>query len=178
MRVQQFLKSFRQADDLEPGIFMKNDGTVWLRNPDGSETQLPGAAGSLPIWTDISSSLTVTNGTIGGPLTYAFALTQPADPDGSFPSLTAVWLRAVYATYTGGGEAGGLSMTLPNGSAAGDESSKPLTCEISGFWAKADASAFGGSWWASIDGNINVDGAPTFETGDILLCGMGTFPSF
>lgn len=41
-RVQQFLKSFRQDDDLEPGLFMKNDGTVWLRNPDGSETQLPG----------------------------------------------------------------------------------------------------------------------------------------
>lgn len=47
--VQQFLKSFRQSDDLEPGIFLKNDGTVWLRNPDGSETQLPGGGGgNLP----------------------------------------------------------------------------------------------------------------------------------
>lgn len=44
--VQQFLKSFRESDDLEVGIFMKNDGTVWLRNPDGSETQLPGGGGS------------------------------------------------------------------------------------------------------------------------------------
>lgn len=178
MLVQQFLKSFRQSDDLEPGIFMKNDGTVWLRNPDGSETQLPGGIGAPPIWSDLSSGLGVSNGTVDLTDSYAFALTQTADPDGSFPSLTSIWLRVVYATYTGGGEAGLLTMTLPNGSAAGDVTSKALTCEIAGFWAKGDASAFGSAFWASIDGNVNVDGSPTFEAGDVLLAGMGTFPSF
>ncbi len=38
--IQEFLKSFRTDDSLEPGLFQKIDGTVWLRNPDGSETQV------------------------------------------------------------------------------------------------------------------------------------------
>ncbi len=45
--IQEFLKSFRQDDSLEPGLFQKDDGTVWLRNPDSSETQLPGTGNTF-----------------------------------------------------------------------------------------------------------------------------------
>jgi len=49
--VQNFLKSFREDDTMEPGLIQKDDGTVWLVNPDGSETQLPGGSGGgLGIW--------------------------------------------------------------------------------------------------------------------------------
>ena len=43
--IQQFLKSFRETEEVEPGIIQKADGTVWLVNPDGTETQLPGGGG-------------------------------------------------------------------------------------------------------------------------------------
>lgn len=43
--IQRFLLGNRVEDDLQVGLFLKNDGTVWLRNPDGSETQLPGGGG-------------------------------------------------------------------------------------------------------------------------------------
>lgn len=181
MLVQQFLKSFRQSDDLEPGIFMKNDGTVWLRNPDGSETQLPGAIGSPPIWTNILDQVSINNGTVNIGDSYAYALLQQADPDGEFPSLTSLWLRIIYDAYTGGGEPGILSITLPDGSAAGGQNYKSLTGEVSGMWATGGLGAwdtFGSALWSSIDGNVNVDGAPTFAAGEMLIAGMGTFPSF
>lgn len=44
--VQRFLLGNRTEDNLEVGLFLKNDGTVWLRNPDGSETQVTGGGGS------------------------------------------------------------------------------------------------------------------------------------
>lgn len=47
--IQQFLKSFRQTDDMEPGLIQKADGTVWLVNPDGSETQLTGSGGEITL---------------------------------------------------------------------------------------------------------------------------------
>lgn len=51
--VREFLKSFREVDTSEPGLFQKEDGTVWLRNPDQSETQLPGGGGgSFTGWTE------------------------------------------------------------------------------------------------------------------------------
>lgn len=46
--VQQFLKSFREEASVEPGLFEKADGTVWLRNPDMSESQVTGGGGSQP----------------------------------------------------------------------------------------------------------------------------------
>lgn len=46
--IQRFLLGNRVDDDLQVGLFLKTDGTVWLRNPDRSETQLPGGGGGLP----------------------------------------------------------------------------------------------------------------------------------
>lgn len=47
--IQRFLLGNRVEDDLRVGLFLKNDGTVWLRNPDGSETQVAdGGGGSFP----------------------------------------------------------------------------------------------------------------------------------
>lgn len=43
--IQRFLLGNRVDDDLQVGLFLKNDGTVWLRNPDGSETQVAGGGG-------------------------------------------------------------------------------------------------------------------------------------
>lgn len=40
--VRFFTRSFREADTLDEGLFQKNDGTVWIRNPDGSEDQITG----------------------------------------------------------------------------------------------------------------------------------------
>jgi len=41
--IQQFLKGNRETDEMEPGLIQKADATVWLVNPDGSETQIGGA---------------------------------------------------------------------------------------------------------------------------------------
>lgn len=52
--IQRFLLGNRVEDDLQVGLFLKNDGTVWLRNPDGSETQVSGGGGGSfppPKWT-------------------------------------------------------------------------------------------------------------------------------
>lgn len=43
--IQRFLLGNRVDDDLQVGLFLKNDGTVWLRNPDASETQVDGGGG-------------------------------------------------------------------------------------------------------------------------------------
>lgn len=48
-RVQRYLKGFRAHDDLEAGLFEKADGTVWVRNPDGSETQVGVGGGSQAV---------------------------------------------------------------------------------------------------------------------------------
>lgn len=207
--IQQFLKSFLGTDTPVPGIIEKPNGTIWLVNPDLTETQLPGG-GALPdpsaepdgdvlttqggaavwlpgtavtpgIWSDISASLSIDNGTVDVSNSYALAFVQQADPDGAFPSLTSIWVRVLYATYTGGGEAGALSMSLPSDTAAQNENYRAATCEISGFWATGGIGtwdAFGSAWWSSVDSNINLSGEPTFDVGDILICGMGTFPSF
>lgn len=74
--VQQFLKGFRQTDTLEPGLFEKNDGTVWLRNTDGSETQVAG--GSQSSFPEATSQFSVANGYLDGQLRYVFQ----ADPVG------------------------------------------------------------------------------------------------
>lgn len=52
--IQRFLLGNRVEDDLQVGLFLKNDGTVWSRNPDGSETQLGGGA-SLPSWWSVDT---------------------------------------------------------------------------------------------------------------------------
>lgn len=179
--VQQFLKSFRESDDLKAGLFEKNDGTVWLRNPDGSETQLPGA-GFPPIWVDLLSGASIDNGTIDFGNSYCIGLQQPAAPAGLFPSVTGIWTRIVYATYTGGGEPGALSIPLDPGSAAIDENHHDETGEIVGYWATGGigggGQTFGGAYWSAVDGTVNVEGTPVFSgPGDILLCGMGIFPS-
>lgn len=207
MIIQQFLKSFRGTDNPVPGIIEKPDGTIWLVNPDLTETQLPGGGAlpdpsaepdgdvlttlggvavwspgaTIPAWQDVSDDLTVSNGDVDGTNSYAYALTQAAAEGSSFASLTALWLRVVYGNYTGGGEAGLLTLTLPGGTAAADENYKIATCEIAGFWATGGLGAwdtFGGSFWASADHTINVQGNPTFAEGEILICGMGLFPSF
>ena len=179
---RRFQTAFRVADTGLPGLIQKDDGTVWLVNPDGSETQLPGGAGSLPFWTDLSGSLGIDNGTVDLENSYAFALLQAADPGGAFPSVTSLWVRIVYDTYTGGGEPGVLAMTLPNSTAAVNENYRNETGEISGFWSTGgigSATGRGGAWWSSVDGTVNVDGAPVFsDGGDILICGVGIFPSF
>lgn len=46
--IQRFLLGNRVDDDLQVGLFLKNDGTVWLRNPDGSETQITGGGDAKP----------------------------------------------------------------------------------------------------------------------------------
>lgn len=38
--VQQYAKEARFVDDLQVGLFEKADGSQWIRNPDGSETQV------------------------------------------------------------------------------------------------------------------------------------------
>lgn len=63
--VQQFLKSFRQEDNLEAGLFQKNDGTVWLRNPDGSATQVTGGGAPLPSGGSAGQLLTKLSSTDG-----------------------------------------------------------------------------------------------------------------
>lgn len=42
---RRFLTGPRQADTDFPGLIEEEDGTVWLVNPDGTRTQLPGAGG-------------------------------------------------------------------------------------------------------------------------------------
>lgn len=44
----RFATKFRSADTNEPGLVMEDDGTVWLVNPGGSRTQLPGGGGGGP----------------------------------------------------------------------------------------------------------------------------------
>lgn len=44
--VLRYLTGFFSADNHQPGLIQKPDGTVWLVNPDGSETQLGGGGGS------------------------------------------------------------------------------------------------------------------------------------
>lgn len=53
--IQRFLLGNRVEDDLQVGLFLKNDGTVWLRNPGGSETQV-GAGGGLPASWSVGSN--------------------------------------------------------------------------------------------------------------------------
>lgn len=48
--IQRFLLGNRVEDDLQVGLFLKNDGTVWLRNPDGSETQVSGGGGGSSVY--------------------------------------------------------------------------------------------------------------------------------
>lgn len=43
---RRFLAGFRELDSGSAGLIQKDDGTIWLVNPDGSETQLPGGGGS------------------------------------------------------------------------------------------------------------------------------------
>lgn len=43
--VKRFLGSYLEQDEMEAGLFQKEDGTVWVRNPDGTADQLPGASG-------------------------------------------------------------------------------------------------------------------------------------
>jgi len=181
MLERRFATSFRGVDDSSPGLIQKDDGTVWLVNPDGSETQLPGGAGALPIWTNLIDVVTINNGTVDISNSYAFALTQVIDPAGEFPSVTSLWLRIVYGAYTGGGEAGVLTITLPDNTAANDQNYKANTGEVSGMWSTGGLGswdAFGAALWSSVDGIVNVAGAPTFDVGEILIAGMGTFPSF
>jgi len=45
---RQYLTAFRNDGTPSDGLFEKADGTVWLRNPDGSETQV-GSGGSQPV---------------------------------------------------------------------------------------------------------------------------------
>lgn len=47
---RQYLSGFFNSGTPGIGLFEKPDGTVWLKNPDGSETQV-GAGGSQPIQT-------------------------------------------------------------------------------------------------------------------------------
>lgn len=42
---RRFVTGFRQVDRDAPGLVLENDGTVWLVNPGGSRTQLPGGGG-------------------------------------------------------------------------------------------------------------------------------------
>ena len=43
--VQQYAKEARSVDDLQVGLFEKSDGSQWIRNPDGTETQVTGGGG-------------------------------------------------------------------------------------------------------------------------------------
>lgn len=43
----QYLTSFRSSGTPADGLFLKQDGTVWIRNPDGSETQVGAGSPNL-----------------------------------------------------------------------------------------------------------------------------------
>lgn len=42
---RRFQTGFRTVDRDDPGLIQEDDGTVWLVNPDGTRTQLPGGGG-------------------------------------------------------------------------------------------------------------------------------------
>lgn len=67
--IQRFLLGNRVEDDLQVGLFLKNDGTVWLRNPDGSETQVGGGGGSNSVAIADLGILDVAAIFSGGPVT-------------------------------------------------------------------------------------------------------------
>lgn len=48
----RFATKFRSADTDDPGLVMEDDGTVWLVNPDGTRTQLPGGGSGNDVVTD------------------------------------------------------------------------------------------------------------------------------
>ena len=84
---RQYLTAFRNDGTPSDGLFEKADGTVWLRNPDGSETQV-GSGGSQPagellnggnvaIANNASANLTFGNHNSGPDL---LDLTDPANP--------------------------------------------------------------------------------------------------
>lgn len=50
--VQQYAKEARFVDDLQVGLFEKADGSQWIRNADGSQTQLLGGDGGGVIYGD------------------------------------------------------------------------------------------------------------------------------
>ena len=84
--IQQFLKSFRETDEMEPGLIQKADGTVWLVAPDGSESQLEANAptdevvtithgGAEPaMWPILAANDVAQTITVGGDQTYAVGL--------------------------------------------------------------------------------------------------------
>ena len=44
---RRFETAFKEVDKNEPGLIQEDDGTVWLVNPDGSRTELPGGGGNF-----------------------------------------------------------------------------------------------------------------------------------
>jgi hypothetical protein len=87
--VQQFLKSFIQEDDLVPGLFEKPDGSVWVRLPNGGESQVsdggsvPGALKTIRVPIAFNTPGLVTDGVGGG----GIVVYTPTPGD--------VWLAAV-----------------------------------------------------------------------------------
>lgn len=72
----RFQTGFRAAASGEPGLVLHDDGTVWLVNPDSSETQLGGGGGGLPAWWIVDETAQT--------VTVQFA----DDPDGDYFGLT------------------------------------------------------------------------------------------
>ncbi len=74
---RRFTTSFRGTDDSTPGLILKDDGTVWLVNPDESETQLPGGGGAALSAAIIAGSI---NSTVTGIPQGQINQPYPTDP--------------------------------------------------------------------------------------------------
>lgn len=96
--IQRFLLGNRAEDDLQVGLFLKNDGTVWLRNPDGTETQLPGGGGGgLP---SVVSTRFATANNYVDPACIAPFVADPAALTGGFSQTLTSTIMAVGAGAT------------------------------------------------------------------------------
>lgn len=153
--VQRFLTAFRESDTLEPGLFQKPDGTVWLRNPDGSESQV-GSGGSQPEdEATYSLSGTLTAGTSGSlSLTYGdgnadlLDLTDPTAPVAAAPGDYAVTVSFT-AFGTNPGDTDVAQLTLYANSAVGTATAAATqklvdaaTSCLASTWYEPDGGAF------------------------------------
>ena len=134
MLERRFTTAFRGEDASAPGLILKDDGTVWLVNPDASETQLPGGggAGSAAI---IAGSL---NPEVPGFQQIIFAIPFPVDPVaftlGAFQN---TWTIPAF-TY-----APGLIALLSNPAISQiDTSNDPYDISVAYFFFNADSSQY------------------------------------
>lgn len=100
--IRQLLTGFRVDGDAEPGVIVKDDGTTWLVNADGSETQLPGGGGSQAV---LSASVVLTSAQILGlAVTPVPLVPAPGVGKIAIPLQVIASLRFGTVAYQAGGE--------------------------------------------------------------------------